>query len=287
MRPPELAVPLVVALAVAGLGAGGAGLRARFDPWAAGAGIAAYAVYAAPTVATGEATFAGYVKLDDTATWLGTLDYVLEHGTHVTGLAPSTYETMLALWLGEGYPVGSLVPLGVTRIVDVDPAWTWQPYLSFLGALLALVLYELDRRGRTLAEAAGAGGRDGELVRAPVRVRPVGRREGALCGGPARAARGDRVARVDGSPARGPRAGRRRGRLPRRPQRGGGDLARAALRRGPASEPGDAGPCRAWRSPRSGRSRSPCPPSSPRQGSSTTPTRSPAGRTTRGTCSAR
>ena len=139
----ELAVPLVVALAVAGLGAGGAGLRARFDPWAAGAGIAAYAVYAAPTVASGEATFAGYVKLDDTATWLGTLDYMLEHGTHVTGLAPSTYEAMLTLWLGQGYPVGSLVPLGMTRIVDVDPAWTWQPYLAFLAALLALVLYEL------------------------------------------------------------------------------------------------------------------------------------------------
>ena len=28
------------------------------------------------------------VKLDDTATWLGTLDYALEHGTRVTGLAP-------------------------------------------------------------------------------------------------------------------------------------------------------------------------------------------------------
>ena len=50
---------------------------------------------------------------------------------------------MLTLWLGQGYPVGSLVPLGVTRVVDVDPAWTWQPYLAFLAALLALVLYEL------------------------------------------------------------------------------------------------------------------------------------------------
>jgi hypothetical protein len=93
----------------------GAGLRTRFDPWAVGAGIATYAVYSAPTVASGEATFAGYVKLDDTATWLGTLDYVLERGVQVTGLAPSTYEAMLALWLGEGYPVGSLLPLGLTR----------------------------------------------------------------------------------------------------------------------------------------------------------------------------
>ncbi len=71
------------------------------------------------------------------------LDYVLERGTHVADLAPSTYETMLAIWLTAGYPVGSVLPLGVTRLVDVDPAWTWQPYLAFLGALLALVLYEL------------------------------------------------------------------------------------------------------------------------------------------------
>ena len=68
---------------------------------------------------------------------------MLERGTHVTGLAPSTYEAMLTLWLGDGYPIGSFVPLGVTKLLDVDPAWTWQPYLSFLAALLALVLHEL------------------------------------------------------------------------------------------------------------------------------------------------
>ena len=139
----ELAVPLVVALAIVGFGAGYAGLHRRVEPWAAGAGAAAYAAYAAPVVASGEATFAGYVKLDDTATWLGTLDYALEHGSRVTGLAPSSYEAMLTFWLGDGYPLGSLLPLGVTRLVDVDPAWTWQPYLAFLAALLALVLYQL------------------------------------------------------------------------------------------------------------------------------------------------
>ena len=139
----ELAVPLVVALALVGFGAGYAGLHRRVEPWAAGAGVASYAAYAAPVVASGEATFAGYVKLDDTATWLGTLDYALEHGSRVTGLAPSSYEAMLTFWLGDGYPLGSFLPLGVTRLLDVDPAWTWQPYLAFLAALLALVLYQL------------------------------------------------------------------------------------------------------------------------------------------------
>ncbi len=141
----DLAVPLVVAVAAAGALIGARSLRARFDPWAAAAGGVAYAVYAAPIVVSGEATFAGYVKLDDTATWLGTLDYVLEHGLQVGTLAPSTYEAMLSLWLGDGYPVGSFLLLGVTQLLDVDPAWTWQPYLSFLAGLLALVLYELVR----------------------------------------------------------------------------------------------------------------------------------------------
>ncbi len=205
----ELAVPLVVALAVVGLGVGARGLRARFDPWTAGVGITAYAVYAAPIVASGQATFAGYVKLDDTATWLGTLDYVLERGTHVTGLAPSTYEAMLTLWLGDGYPIGSFVPLGVTKLLDVDPAWTWQPYLSFLAALLALVLHELDRRPRPLASPAGPRRGDGERIRAPLRLRALGRRQGALHGGPARAARRDRCRHVEGTRPDRARAGRR------------------------------------------------------------------------------
>lgn len=139
-----LAVPLVVALAVVGLGLSGVQrLRARIDGWAAAAATATYVVFGAPVLASGEATFAGYVKLDDTATSLGILDWVLEHGTSVTGLPPSSYEAMLTLWLGGGYPVGSLLPLGLTRLVGVDPAWSWQPYLSFLAAILALGLYEL------------------------------------------------------------------------------------------------------------------------------------------------
>jgi hypothetical protein len=140
----ELAVPLVVALAAAGLGVTGLrGLRERLDGWAAVVAGVTYVVFGAPVLATGEPTFAGYVKLDDTATSLGMLDWALEHGTRVAGLAPSTYEAMLTLWLGDGYPVGSLLPLGLTKLLGVDPAWTWQPYISFLGALLAVGLYEL------------------------------------------------------------------------------------------------------------------------------------------------
>ena len=44
----ELAVPLVVALAIVGFGVGYAGLRRRLEPWAAGAGAAVCVADAAP-----------------------------------------------------------------------------------------------------------------------------------------------------------------------------------------------------------------------------------------------
>src|SRR5688572_14078205 len=109
----ELAAPLVVALAVAGYGLS-LPLRAhRLDLWWLGSALAVFAAFAAPVVASGDPTFAGYIKLDDTSTWLAFTDYVMERGTDVAGLAPSTYEATLAANLSTGYPVGSQLPLGI------------------------------------------------------------------------------------------------------------------------------------------------------------------------------
>src|ERR671923_88800 len=54
------------------------------------------AVFAAPVVLSGEATFAGYIKLDDTATFLALTDRAIEHGRGLEGLAPSSYEAAAA-----------------------------------------------------------------------------------------------------------------------------------------------------------------------------------------------
>ena len=70
-----------------------------------------FAVYAAPIVLSGEPTFAGFIKLDDTATWLALTDRVMEHGRDLDGLAPSSYEATLRFNLGDGYPVGVFLPL--------------------------------------------------------------------------------------------------------------------------------------------------------------------------------
>ena len=81
------AVPVVVALAIAGF-ALAFPLRRGIDWWAVAVGCAVFAVFAAPVVLSGDATFTGYIKLDDTATWLAITDRVMEHGRDLERPAP-------------------------------------------------------------------------------------------------------------------------------------------------------------------------------------------------------
>jgi hypothetical protein len=143
----ELAVPVVLALAAAGYAAS-LPLRGRhIDLWALAAAAVVYAAFAAPVVSSGEPTFAGYVKLDDTATWLAITDRLMEHGRDLTGLADSTYEATLDVNLTGGYPSGAFPPLGIgAKLVGQDPAWVFQPYQALLAAYMALALYVLARR---------------------------------------------------------------------------------------------------------------------------------------------
>jgi hypothetical protein len=141
------ATPVAVVLALVGLfflwRDRGGGYEAEIG-WACAAALGAFAVYAAPVVLSGEPTFAGYIKLDDTATWMAFVDRVMEHGRDLAGLAPSTYERTLEVNLPGGYPVGAFLPLGVgSRLTGTDVAWLVQPYMATMAALLALCLYQL------------------------------------------------------------------------------------------------------------------------------------------------
>ncbi len=138
------ATPLVVGIAVTGLC-----LLPRRRPGndaraAAAVGVVVFLLFGAPVFLSGEPTFAGYVKLDDTATFLAFADHVLEHGRDLSSLKPSTYEATLAVNVANGYPLGAVLPLGIgAKLVGSDPAWVWQPYISFVAALLAMTLYAL------------------------------------------------------------------------------------------------------------------------------------------------
>jgi hypothetical protein len=140
----RLSVPLVVSLAAVGLLLGVTSRGPRIGSPGVVAAIATFLVYAAPIVFSGEATFGGYIKLDDTATYLAMTDRVMEHGPSATGLPPSTYEATLATTIAYGYPVGALLPIGIGHeLVRQDSAWIWQPNLAILAGLLALTLYQI------------------------------------------------------------------------------------------------------------------------------------------------
>lgn len=108
------------------------------------AAVGVFFVFGAPVILSGSATFAGYVKLDDTSTWLAFTDHVLAHGHSSSMLAPSSYEATIQINLEAGYPLGAFIPLGVGHeLTGQDSAWLFQPYLSLMAALMALVFYEL------------------------------------------------------------------------------------------------------------------------------------------------
>lgn len=140
---PSSAVITAVVAALAVFGLVLVGLR-RIEPGALLAAGGVFAAFGAPVVASGSPTFAGYIKLDDTATFLALVDRALEHGRNLAGLPASSYEATLAVNLAHGYPLGSLLPLGVLHeLVRIDVAWAYQPWLSWNAAMLALALFAL------------------------------------------------------------------------------------------------------------------------------------------------
>jgi hypothetical protein len=136
--------PFVVVLAIVGFALTGWS-RPRLDWWALGAGVAVFAVYAAPIVLSGSATFAGIYTIDDTASWLGMADNALQHGRSLATLAPSSYEAPLHDLIASGYPLGSFLPLGIGHELSrVDSAWIIQPLMALEASLLGLSIYSLS-----------------------------------------------------------------------------------------------------------------------------------------------
>lgn len=136
------------------------------EPWrpAAAAAAAAFALVAAPIVLTGDPAIAGYIRLDDSATFLALGDWVLAHGHSTAGLAPSTFEAAVRINLDSGYPTGVILPLVATgRLSGVDLAWAYMPYLAVLAGMLAsaiaVALRPLAPAGavRALVAAIAAG----------------------------------------------------------------------------------------------------------------------------------
>ncbi len=156
-----LVTPATLVLALLGVAVAPAPWRP--EPWTLAAGLVAFAVFAAPIVLSGHASFAGYIKLDDTATWLNLMDRAMSDGRSVAGLAPSSYQLTFSDYAVAGaYPFGWFVPLGALRaLVGQDGAWLFAPYLATLAGVIGAVLSEQTRgilRVGVARAAAGAAG---------------------------------------------------------------------------------------------------------------------------------
>ncbi len=136
------AVPVVAVGAVAGLIFAWPGRWLGRWPLLAAVGV--LLAYGAPVLLSGQATFTGFIKLDDTATWFNVIDTVMSHGRSVAGLVPSTFTLVFTGDVGASYPLGAFMLPGVAHALSgVDIAWAFQPYLACCGAAVALCVYAL------------------------------------------------------------------------------------------------------------------------------------------------
>jgi hypothetical protein len=133
---------VAIALAVTGAVLGRARIvEAHGSRWPVIVAVAVYAVYSLPVAPAG-ATFAGFIKLDDTADWMVLGDRLARFGYSLEGLGSGTGDTFLSLTFAGGYPVGAFADLGVvSRLVGIDSAFVIQPLMSALAAGLGLALY--------------------------------------------------------------------------------------------------------------------------------------------------
>jgi hypothetical protein len=118
--------------------------RRRIGRWPLLAAVGVLLVYGAPVILSGQATFTGFIKLDDTATWFNIVDHVMSHARSVSGELPSTYTLVYTGDVGPTYPLGAFMLPGLARaLTEIDIAWVFQPYLACCAAAVALCLYAL------------------------------------------------------------------------------------------------------------------------------------------------
>ncbi|MDX6690827.1 MAG: hypothetical protein QOG15_2284 [Solirubrobacteraceae bacterium] len=142
----QLALPLIVVLALLGLVLGRRRLRELRPDWLiALAVVGVFAVFAAPVVATGTPTFAGYLALPDTSHQLTLADLYPKHGPDWQALRDGSTKLSLSQYATGNYPVAPQAALGVTAPLGggLDLAWLYQPFMTCLMLAVALCLASL------------------------------------------------------------------------------------------------------------------------------------------------
>lgn len=124
----------------------------KFDSIAALAGSLTYFVYGLPVIAYGHPSWAGWYRLDDTATFLAVTDRLMNVGRTVPAVITSSYDKYIeSIFVGAhsghfSYPIGSFIPYGITsKLTGLDLAWLYQPFLSLCAGLTAMFLVVILR----------------------------------------------------------------------------------------------------------------------------------------------
>ncbi len=142
-----LTLPAIVILGALGwvLGFGVPERRPSGVEWAVAGGV--FGLFALPFLLHGSPSVAGYIKLDDSGTFMALTDHVFEHGRGVGHLPFSSHERTVTVNLSGNYPIGGFVPFALMGwITGQDIAFVFQPSMAFAAGALGLLLFEASRR---------------------------------------------------------------------------------------------------------------------------------------------
>jgi hypothetical protein len=127
--------------------------------WPALAGLGAFLAILSPAFLTGQATWTGYARIVDLALQFEWASWLTTHGRELPFPRPSSFLVVMSKTAVTGYPgAGNAVLGSVGQILGVSSAWTYQPFMAFAAAMLALGVYGLLARivpSRALRALAG------------------------------------------------------------------------------------------------------------------------------------
>ncbi len=152
LAPATGAIALLIAVAGFALEARSGTLRrphVEGIPWAALAGLAAFAAIAAPTLLTGTPTWTGYSRIVDIGFQMDFAQHLAEAGRTAVG-SESSYHLVVQKENNIGYPGGGQATLStIAALIRTDLAWCYQLYHAVAAAMGAVAIYSLLGRATT------------------------------------------------------------------------------------------------------------------------------------------
>jgi hypothetical protein len=157
-----LAIPLLLAVALAGLVFARDGVLTRVNPgWPGVAGLGTYLLYMLPVIATGHWTWSGYDFVNDSAFEMLLAEHIKGFGTALGSVPETSSREFLASYLSSGYPLGSQSLLAtLSGLTNAPVAVLYQGVIAALAAVAAVSLSSIAtalvgaRRAAPIALAA-------------------------------------------------------------------------------------------------------------------------------------